>query len=142
MFLLLFLIGVKFPFERWVILYGLLKMLIQPKKIQYGNQIGHIEKGKVDYFETLWSYDTICRKKLSLHNLAYGSALSAWSKSPPKSYFLMSVLDSMGFVPPYHRAFVGPKFFLVRISWVSNFSRGYFVGLKFFSWVFCGFKIS
>ena len=65
----------------------------------------------------------------------------------------------VGLVPPCHRAFVGPKGFLVGKSWVqnifsgvSNFSRGYFVGPKFslvdiswvkdfFSWVFHRSKI-
>ena len=32
--------------------------------------------------------------------------------------------------------FVGPKFFLVGILWVKIFSHGYFVGPKFFSQVF------
>ena len=57
-------------------------------------------------------------------------------------------------VPLYHQVFsrwyfVGPKFFLVGMTWVQNFSLGYFVGLKlffvgmswgqnFFSWVFHG----
>ena len=36
------------------------------------------------------------------------------------------IMGLVGLVPPYHRAFVGPKIFLVGISWVSNF----------FSWVF------
>ena len=41
--------------------------------------------------------------------------------------------------------FMGPKYFLVAISWVQNifqfFSRGYFVVLRFFSWVFRGYLL-
>ena len=41
----------------------------------------------------------------------------------------------------YCRYFVGPEFFLVGVSQVQNFSRGYFVGWKFFSCgYFMGFK--
>ena len=43
-----------------------------------------------------------------------------------------AVVGLAGLLPSCHRAFVG-------ISWVQDFSRGYFVGLKFFlvgiSWV-------
>ena len=42
-----------------------------------------------------------------------------------------AIMGLVGFVPPCHRAFVGPKIFLVGISWV----------LYFFSWVFHGSKI-
>ena len=72
-------------------------------------------------------------------------------------------MSLVGLVPPCPRAFVGPKIFLVGITWVQNifswvfrgsqiFSRGYFVGPKFFlvgipwvqnfsSWVFCESRI-
>ena len=61
-----------------------------------------------------------------------------------------AIVSLVGFVPSCHGAFVGiswiqsfsrgyflgPKFFLVDISWVQIFFRRYFVGPKFFSWVF------
>ena len=80
----------------------------------------------------------------------------------------MSVLNYVGLVPLFHRTvvslclrgskifsrgyFVGPKFFLLDVSWVQDFfswvirvskifSRRYFVGPNFFlrdtSWVTC-----
>ena len=74
-----------------------------------------------------------------------------------------AIVGLVGLVPPCHCAFMGPKFFLVGISWVLNFfswvfhgseifPRGCFVGPKFFlvgisrvqnffSRIFCGSKI-
>ena len=61
-----------------------------------------------------------------------------------------AIVGLVNLVPSCHRAFFGPKNFLVGISWVSNFLswvfcvskifyRGYFVGTRFFlvgiSWV-------
>ena len=47
----------------------------------------------------------------------------------------------IGLLPSCQCAFVGPKFFLVGFSWVQVFSHEFFVGSKFFSWVFHQSKI-
>ena len=66
---------------------------------------------------------------------------------------LRAILGLAGLVPSCHHAFVGissnqsfsgeyyvgPKFFLVGISWFQNFLSWLFHGSKvFFSWLFCG----
>ena len=56
-------------------------------------------------------------------------------------FYVWNSVGLTGLVPPCHRAFMGPKFFLVGILWVpifflwvfrgpKIFSRGYFVGPK------------
>ena len=74
-----------------------------------------------------------------------------------------AIVGLAGLMLLYHRAFMGPKIFLVGILWVQNisswvicgseiFSHGYFVDSKvflvgilwvqiFFLWVFCGSTI-
>ena len=43
-----------------------------------------------------------------------------------------AIVGLVGLVPSCHRAFVGPKVFLVRISWAKIFSGGYFVDPRFY----------